>query len=331
MVTNNSALQALTRRDQLAKKPAKGRGRGKGRGKGRGNARGKKSKSKSKVSMDDDGDYQDWRENEWGNWEEIPHQDDENDDDDAMEDHVEKSAPSGKKPKGKKENKKSAPSSKASAAVPKAASPKPAVKPKATACKSKPAPKAKAKSLPSGSSRSSSSARRERLQRFARGDGPNFNETKIAKIMEFVNSVDYKGLEWDDMKWDVSQKLPTLHKTRLNKYWSRRACGITYKGHDVKTLSVHVNMPGTPSMKCVVAVGLALQLATLLHWFKLCFQNKTFCSGNYSLSPSHTCIPVAKALMIEDNNRDIDQETIDAEGNELKLLGEEIIRRLTAA
>lgn len=128
------------------------------------------------------------------------------------------------------------------------------------------------------------------------GDGPNFNETKIAKIMEFVNSVDYKGLEWDDMKWDVSQKLPILNKTRLNKYWSRRACGVTYKGKDVKTLSVHVNMPGTPSMKCVIAVGLALQIA----------------------------------LMIEDNNRDIDQETIDAEGDELKLLGEEIVRRLTA-
>ena len=33
--------------------------------------------------------------------------------------------------------------------------------------------------------------------------------------------------------------------------------------------------------------------------------------------------------MIEDN-LDIKQETIDAEGNELKLLGEEISRRLTA-
>lgn len=275
----------MSRRDQLGKKPVRGKG---GKGRGRGNkgkgGRGKggngKNKSKPKHAVevehgqdhqepekewDETGGDQDWGYDQgwedWGDdqgWEEWG--DDWEDWGEGEEmSHVKKARSKASDPGVKPA------ASKSKASTPKVTKPasksKTALKgkPKHTACKSK----AKPKGFPSGSSSSGKGKVPSTLQPYVRKEGNNFNESKIDAIMGFVSSVDYENLELDDLKADLKFKLPELRKTRLNKYFTRRACGVTFEKRDVKTLSIPVHMEGTENMKTVVAIGAALQLVTL--------------------------------------------------------------------
>ena len=285
-----SALQAVSRRDQLAKKPVRGKG-GKGRGRGNkgkgGSGKGGNGKNKSKAKhavevehgqdhqkpekkweeTGGDQDWEDWGDDQdWEDWGDDQGREDWGDDQ-GWEDwgegedmsHVKKTrskpTEAGAKPAASKSKvytpKVIKPASKSKTA--------PKSKAKHTACKSK----ARPKGFPSGSSSSGKVKVNSRLQPYVRKEGNNFNESKIDAIMDFVSSVDYQNLELDDLKADLKYKLPQLHKTRLNKYFTRRACGVTFGKRDVKTLSIPVHMEGTENMKSVVAIGAALQLVTL--------------------------------------------------------------------
>lgn len=90
----------------------------------------------------------------------------------------------------------------------------------------------------------------------------NFNETKIANIMYFIQQVDYESLELDDLKQNILHVLPELSKCTLNKYWTRQACGVTMDGANVGTFSVPKNIDCTPSLRTVVSIAVALQLVS---------------------------------------------------------------------
>ena len=245
----------MTRREQLAKKAEKtGKGKGKGRGRGRGKGKKKSPKSKN-TEAQGKGKVPKKTPKEL----EIPG------------DHVPEAASSSTKKKERKtkkggkvkDNKKevvcpdvSHPSgSKGPGTKKRVANPPVAPNPK-----KRPASRASEKPVPSSSSR----ARKGK----GGGDKPkeglsqNFNETKIANIMEFIEQIDYASLELDDLKHQIYEVLPDLSKCSLNKYWTRQSCGLTMDGSNVATFSVPKNIDCTPSMRTVVSIAVALQIVS---------------------------------------------------------------------
>lgn len=224
--------EVLTRRDQLARKPSKRRGvKGRGRGKGSSSLKGKGGKVKGGKKGKGKGKDPKGKKNQ-------------NSKKDVQQEESETSPP-----KTRVRNK-----SKESKVV------NGAIEPKETKKRNvdqvDPAPKQLAK-------------RRSRSAKDAKDAENGPAGGKIEAIMDFVKRIDYEGLELDEMKFAISQELPELSRTYLNKYWTKSSCGVKCDGRDIAYFGHPKNALGTSAMKMVISIGTALQLVSLIYTIKM--------------------------------------------------------------
>ena len=232
----------MSRREQLALKPAKKEkgGRGRGRGGGRGAGRGAKSKDKEHAEeRKENNDQCDWNFTEEEVWEEYYawrnqiYEEERKTKKKAKASKVE----SHEKSKGKGEKRKH----RASSGFYDTSDDDDVE--------------------PAGKPTRSSSANQTKV-----GDqhANDLNEEIIASIMSFVAQIDYASLELDDLKAQVRAVLPKFNFSALTIYWTRSACGVKTdwrsEHSDIANFSFGKQFQGTPSCKTIVAIGFGFHM-----------------------------------------------------------------------